>query len=140
MQRVSEKSASMKAQVTGWIVVLLLVSSGCWWLFNELAPRADFTAISAYSDDLWGGWRLTLALSTGALLFSLLLAPVWCAMLMSRLAAVRTLAVVITELVRGTPLLVQLLLVYYVIAAAAGLDSRIGIGISVRAGETSVDL
>lgn len=130
----------MKAQVTGWIVVLLFVSSGCWWLFSELAPRADFTALSAYSDDLWGGWRLTLLLSNGALVLSVLVAPVWCAMLMSRLIAVRAFAVMVTELVRGTPLLVQLLLAYYVIASAAGIDSRIGVGICVLAGYTSVYL
>ena len=140
MHSVSEKPASMKAQMTGWVVVLLIVSSGCWWLFNELAPRADFTAISAYSNDLWRGWGLTLALSTGALLLSVLLAPAWCAMLMSRLTAVRAFAVLVTELVRGTPLLVLLLLVYYVIASAAGVDSRICVGICVLAGYTSVYL
>ena len=106
----------------------------------ELAPRANFTAISEYSGDLWAGWLLTLLLSASALVLSLLLAPLWCAMLMTRLTAVRSLAVVITELVRGTPLLVQLLLVYYVIAAAAGIDFRSGVGVFVLACYASVYL
>ena len=127
-------------QLVGWIGVLLLVALGCSWLFHELAPRANFDAISAYADDMRGGWWLTLGLSLGALLLSIVLAPLWCAMLMSPIDAIRYLATALTELVRGTPLLVQLLLVYYVIAAAAGVDSRLGVGVAVLAGYTSVYL
>jgi polar amino acid transport system permease protein len=54
-------------------------------------------------------------------------------MLRSRLVFVEAAARVYVELIRGTPLLVQLLIGFYVVASAVGLENRYVVGVLVLA-------
>lgn len=70
------------------------------------------------------GWLLTVTLSVISLFLSTLIGLV-CAMLSgSSIPFLRYIAKIYVELIRGTPLLVQILLFYYVIANAFDLQNR----------------
>ncbi len=111
------------------ILVLLLLALASWQVLASLRYQWNWAGIWEQREILFRGWGLTILISCGALfgtiLFGLLLAigqetkePVTRAVCRSYI-----------ELIRGTPLLTQLLLGYYVIAAAFHLDNKIIAGI-----------
>ncbi len=84
----------------------------------------NWAAVWEYRRLFINGWLMTLLLSAGALLGSALLGAVIAAMARSRLRPARAAARLYVEIVRGTPLLVILLVGYYGLANAAGLEDR----------------
>ncbi len=128
------------AQVAAWLLVVGLAAALCALLFVKLAPQTDFSGVWEYRRLLWQGWRQTVLAAMLALALSAVLAVVWCACALGPVKALRALALAATELLRGTPLLVQLLLGFYVLADALGWDSRIAVGIGLLALHNSVYL
>lgn len=127
-------------QAAAWLLVIGLAAAVCALLFVRLAPQTDFSGVWHYRRLLWQGWWQTVLAASLALGLSLLLAVMWCACALGPLKALRALALAATELLRGTPLLVQLLLGFYVLADALGWDSRIAVGIGLLALHSSVYL
>jgi amine acid ABC transporter, permease protein, 3-TM region, His/Glu/Gln/Arg/opine family len=98
------------------------------------------------------GVMVTIQVTVGALLLSIVLGLVWALMGRSRFAALRTISRVVINVVRGVPIIVQLFYVYFVLpelglsldAMAAGIVG-LGLAYSVyqaenfRAGFESVD-
>ena len=75
---------------------------------------ADMTGfLSRYSALFIGGLRNTLILSAIAGVLSILVGGGLCFLRMSRIAPLRWIANIWIEFVRGTPVLVQIMLVYY---------------------------
>lgn len=111
-----------------------------------LARAVEFAPI------LLKGVLVTVQVTLGALLLSIVLGLVWALMGRSRLRAVRTVSRVVINVVRGVPIIVQLFYVYFVLpelglsldAMAAGIVG-LGLAYSVyqaenfRAGFESVD-
>lgn len=79
------------------------------------------------------GWLVTIGMSLAALVLSALVGLLAAVALASRFRLVEALARVYVELVRGTPLLVQLLVGFYVVANAVGLENRYVVGVLVLA-------
>ena len=79
------------------------------------------------------GWLVTIGMSLAALVLSALVGLLAAMGLASRYRLVEALARVYVELVRGTPLLVQLLVGFYVVANAVGLENRYVVGVLVLA-------
>ena len=84
---------------------------------------------------LMSGLQMTLLISATALVFAMIGGLVLAVMDMSRLRAVRYISLAFGELVRNTPILVQLLWVYYVLPIVFGIGisslTAILIGLSV---------
>ena len=76
---------------------------------------------------------MTLGLSLAALVLSVLIGLVVALLLAARNPLVEAVGRIYVELIRGTPLLVQLLLGFYVIANAVGLENRFVVGTLVLA-------
>lgn len=79
------------------------------------------------------GYGMTLLISLFALVLSLFLGILFGLGQGSRLLPLRYLSIFYIELVRGTPLLVQMLIFFYVIANAAGIDNRFVVGVLIMA-------
>lgn len=75
------------------------------------------------------GWLVTIGISLAALVLSILIGLVTAVALSSRIAVVEAVARVYVEVIRGTPLLVQLLVGFYVVANAVGLENRYLVGV-----------
>ena len=71
---------------------------------------------------LWDGLKATVVISFLATLFGTLLGALVCAMRMSRQRFLRMPARVFIDIVRGTPLLVLLMLIFYVAFASVNID------------------
>lgn len=104
--------------------VAILLSAACYLLFTRLIPGSNWEGITANRALLVQGWLATLAISSSALVISITLAILLVVGLRSRLPPVALSCRAYIEIVRGTPLLVQLFIGFYVFADALGLQDR----------------
>jgi polar amino acid transport system permease protein len=105
----------LAASLTSWVIVLLGLSIACWLVYTQARYEWNWTQVWEYRQPLIQGWFTTLWLAALALACSLLIGTVTALCLRSRLLPLRYLARLYVEIVRGTPLLVQLLLGYYAV-------------------------
>jgi len=93
----------------------------------------NWSGVWEYRQKFLQGWLVTLGLSLAALVLSVLIGLVVALLLAARNPLVEAVGRIYVELIRGTPLLVQLLLGFYVIANAVGLENRFVVGTLVLA-------
>ncbi|HMO64136.1 MAG TPA: amino acid ABC transporter permease [Verrucomicrobiota bacterium] len=120
-------------QVVAWGLLLLLLAGLFTAAFLALDYRWNWAAVWRYRTSLFRGWLLTLGLSLAALLLSGLLGALAALAAQSRLRLPRAAARLYVELIRGTPLLVQILVFFYVVADAAGIGNRHLAGVLILA-------
>ena len=89
----------------------------------------DFSAIWNYRALFIQGWITTIWISAASLALSFIIGLISALARRSRLLVLRYLALIYIELIRGTPLLVQILFFFYVVAFAAGIENRYLVGI-----------
>lgn len=110
----------------GVAAVLVLL---CCVVFARLHYSWSWEGIWEYRGVFVKGWLLTIAISLGALVVSILLGALLAAGSLARNPLLRWISRGYVELVRGTPLLVQLLIGYYVVANALELQGQFLIGV-----------
>lgn len=99
--------------------------------FSRVHYAWNWSGVWEYRDKFIQGWLTTVALSLAALVASTVIGAVAAICLQSRHVIVEAIGRVYVELIRGTPLLVQLLIGFYVIANAVGLENRFVVGVLV---------
>jgi polar amino acid transport system permease protein len=112
------------ANLLSGAAVVALLSALCYLLFTRLVPNSNWGGIVANSNLLLRGWLATLAISIAALVLSVTAGMLLVTGLRSGLRPVSLTCRSYIELVRGTPLLVQLFIGFYVFADALGLQDR----------------
>tara|TARA_R110002096_G_scaffold126328_12_gene272994 strand:+ start:1490 stop:2224 length:735 start_codon:yes stop_codon:yes gene_type:complete len=96
-----------------------------------LIHEYNWAAIAPYRFNLFSGWLVTLGISAAALVLSVFIGALLTAGQLSPHRLPGWLSRAFVELIRGTPLLTQILIGYYLIADAVGWDSRFGVGLVV---------
>lgn len=112
------------ALAVNWLVALSLMGLAFWYAFDRLAYHWNWGGVWNYRRKLLDGWATTVWISLASLVLSLLFGVVAALARRSRLVLARCLGSLYVEVVRGTPLLVQLLIFFYVVADAFGLQNR----------------
>ena len=105
-------------------LVLGLVTLGWLWLIAQSELRWDWEAVAGYWRLFRDGWTTTLAISANALVLSTLLGLGVALGQRSLFLPLRLLAHGYVEMVRGTPLLAQIYICFYIVAEAVHLSSR----------------
>lgn len=117
------------SRIAAFTVVFLFVSAIFWFAFNQLQYGWNWHAVWQYRQKFLQGWLVTVLISAAALCLSLLISVFFALARRSRLLMLRYLAILYVEGVRGTPLLVQILVFFYVVADAFGVSNRYAVGI-----------
>jgi len=113
-----------------WMLILILFFSGfCLTVMGGSVK--GWQAVWNYREVFWKGWWLTVLISSLALLLSLIIGLGTALARRSGVLPLRALAILYIEAVRGTPFLVQILLLYYVVANAIGLENRMVAGVVI---------
>lgn len=99
--------------------------------FSRVDYSWNWAGVWEYRQKFVQGWLTTVGLSLAALLASSLIGSVAALLLQSSQPLLEAVGRVYVELIRGTPLLVQLLIGFYVIASAVGLENRFVVGVLV---------
>lgn len=112
------------ANLISGALVLALVSGLCYLLFTRLIPNSNWDGIVDNRQLLLRGWVTTLAISSAALVLSISVGVLLVCGLRCGLKPITIACRSYIEIVRGTPLLVQLFIGFYVFADALGLQDR----------------
>lgn len=104
----------------------------------EMAYNWDFSFLDEYGSYFWTGVKFTLQVSLLAVIIGFVVGTIVSLMRMSRIWPVRFIGTSFVELIRGTPLLVQLLLFYYglpiFLGVETGLFTTACIALSINSG------
>ena len=123
------RPVELAARVVAWSLVALLTAALFSFAFNQLHYGWNWSAIWAYRQKFVQGWLMTVAISAAALLVSVIIGVVTALARRTRLLPLRYAAVLYIEVIRGTPLLVQILILFYVVANAVGAENRYVVGV-----------
>lgn len=125
----NRKKALLLKQVLAYVLVLSAVATLFLVAFRSVDYNWNWDIVYAYREKFFRGWLMTLAISVAALVLSCGLGLIIALSLMSRSVFLRATAHAYVELIRGTPLLVQILIFFYVVAHAVGLEDRYLVGV-----------
>ncbi len=129
--RPREGSAAPFAVALNFFLALLLFTGALTFAFLQLQHNWNWEAVWNYRQKFWNGWWTTVALSAVALLTSTLTGALCAAALRSRVLFLSFLARIYVEVIRGTPLLVQILVFFYIISNSLGLSDRYAAGVII---------
>ncbi|HEY8966347.1 MAG TPA: ABC transporter permease subunit, partial [Candidatus Methylacidiphilales bacterium] len=125
--------APLAKQLLSGLLVLAVLALGFTVAFSRLRYAWHWEAVWEYRGKLLSGWLVTVAVSLAALCGSLLCGVGAALARRSRLLPLRQAAALYVEGVRGTPLLVQILILYYIVGDALGLENRYVAGVLILA-------
>ncbi len=112
-----------------WTIILwILVSAALYATFAAVHYRWNWAGVWQYRQQFLAGWLFTLAISAGAMVVSIVTGFLWMIGRRSPWQPVRIFSSGVVEFFRGTPLLVQLLIGYYVIANALQINRPFLVG------------
>lgn len=111
------------------LALLALASAAFYGLFSAVAYRWNWDGVWRYRQQFGYGWLTTMGLSLVAMVVSVVLGFLLMLGRRSPWELVRMGCGAVVELVRGSPLLVQLLIGHYIIANALRIDEPMVTGI-----------
>jgi polar amino acid transport system permease protein len=118
------------AQKTGGVLsAALLCAGGLWLVLTRSGLAWDWSLIRPYWRLYLDGWQMTVALAGVSLLLSTLWGVALALASRSRVLPVRYSALWAIQLVRSTPFLVQIYILFYVAAEAVQLQNRFVAGV-----------
>ncbi len=113
------------------LVSIVLLSTFCFVIWVVASHDYHWEAIAPYRRNLVAGWFTTLLVSSLSLVVSVIVGAILTAGQLTGHRLPALLCRIYVEFVRGTPLLTQILIGYYLLANAVGWDNRLGVGIVV---------
>lgn len=122
-------SHSPAARVFNSALILLLVALFFYVAFAQLDIRWNWSSVYKYRRKFIAGWWMTIAISLTSLGLSTCIGLVFAMGQRSRFLPLRYLSRFYVEIIRGTPLLVQILVFWYVICDAAHFENRFAAGV-----------
>jgi polar amino acid transport system permease protein len=115
----------------GWAAAFLLISLFFWFSFSQVRFSWGWGAVYAYREKFIAGWLMTVGISAAAMSLSLVIGLFTAMAQRSTFLPVRYLGRAYMEIIRGTPLLVQILIFFYVVADAFGIQNRYMVGVLI---------
>ncbi|HHX75008.1 MAG TPA: amino acid ABC transporter permease [Firmicutes bacterium] len=121
-------SASQLVQIIAAGIILLgfmLLS------LYRIGYEMNFASLWQFRHRLWQGFVMTLVIAVASLCLSVLIGAVAALAQKAKIAVVSYLAKIYIQIIRGTPLLVQIYFFFYIIATSWGIDNRYLAGILI---------
>ncbi len=98
-------------------------------IFLVISSHLDWSSVWEYRKLFFQGWLVTIGISIGSLILSTVVGLLATLLERSELTILVKVTKIYIEIIRGTPLLVQILFFYYVVAHQIGLENRYAAGI-----------
>ena len=120
---------SWPARLLNFFVAFLLIALLFVFSFHQLNYHWNWSAVYNYRQKFIQGWCTTVIISLAALGLSTFIGLCFALAQRSRFLPLRYFSKIYVEVVRGTPLLVQILIFFYVVADAFGVSERYLVGV-----------
>jgi polar amino acid transport system permease protein len=95
--------------------------------------QMNLGSLRKYAGKILNGYEMTLIISIGGLIVSLLLGTLFAFGLKSRILLLRYFSKIYVEVIRGTPFLVQIIVFFYLITPVLGIENRYVVGVMILA-------
>ncbi len=122
---------STGAKIRAALIAGTIAAALFFFAFQRLGYQWNWSALVPYRAHLFFGWLMTVCISAGALALSSMIGLAFALARRSPILWVRYLGNIYVEFVRGTPLLVQILIFFYVVAEALHVSNRYVAGIVI---------
>src|SRR3954470_3165307 len=126
--------STWRAKSISAFIAAALVAAVFYFSFHQLAYAWNWSAVLKYRQNLLAGWCTTIFISIASLLLSTLIGTAFALLRRSTLLPLRYFGNIYVELIRGTPLLVQILIFFYVVADAFHVGNRYVAGVLILSG------
>jgi len=126
----NDKADPLKAAFNVLLLSVFLAAL-FWFALSRAGVAFNFAYLSAYKFRMADGFLMTVCLSAASLALSLFLG-ILCAVLQTgKILALRYLSQLYVILIRGTPLIMQIYLFYYIVGTAFGIENRFLSGVLI---------
>ena len=112
-------------------IAAALVIALFWVSLGRINIMLDFRFFANFRVRVWKGFVMTLGLSAVSMGLSLLLGVLSAAGQSARFLPLRSLCTLYVRFIRGTPLIMQIYLFFYIVGTALGVDSRFVAGVVI---------
>ncbi|MCL1851501.1 MAG: amino acid ABC transporter permease [Peptococcaceae bacterium] len=126
----TEKNHPLKAAFNLLLLCVALVVL-FWLALSRIGVAFDFSFLPALRGRLWAGFLMTVGLSLASMVVSLFLGIVSAAAQSARVLILRYLAKLYVTFIRGTPLIMQIYLFFYIVGTALGIENRFVCGVLI---------
>lgn len=118
-------------EAVNYLLVATLIVTIFWLSLYSAGVRLDFSFVSEYQVRLVDGFVLTLRICLAAVALALIIGIPVALAADSPILPLRYAADIYVKIIRGTPLLVQIYLFYYIIGTAWGITNKTWAGILI---------
>jgi polar amino acid transport system permease protein len=120
---------SLWVRTLNFVLAGLAISLAFYFSFHRLAYHLQWNSVFQYREMFLSGWLATILISLASLGLSSLIGLFFALAQRSHFLPLRYFSKIYVETVRGTPLLVQILIFFYVVADAFGVSNRYVVGV-----------
>ncbi len=125
-----EKPSVLKAAASSLLAAVLIV--GFFWVsLSRIDYRLDFSFLPDFRIRIWDGFLLTVGVSLASMVLSLIFGALSAAASQSRFLPIRYFSSAYVIFIRGTPLIMQIYLFFYLVGTAWGVDDRFWAGVII---------
>lgn len=126
-----KRSAPPMKAAANYAIVCVLVVAFFWASVSVAGITLNFDFVAQYRQRIIDGFLLTVGISAGSLVASLVIGIPVALGQGCRVLVVRYACDLYVKLIRGTPLLAQIYLFYYIVGTAWGVQNRVVAGIMI---------
>jgi polar amino acid transport system permease protein len=125
----ANSTPSWPVRILNFSVAFLFLALLFSFSFHQLNYHWNWESVFRYRQKFMQGWLATVLISLSALGLSTLIGLIFALAQRSRFLPLRYFSKIYIEVVRGTPLLVQILIFFYVVADAFHVENRYVVGV-----------
>ena len=126
-----EKKVHPLAVIFNFLLACALVIMIFWLSLSKIGVTFDFSFVRLFQVRIWDGFALTVKISLMSLVLSLTLGILCAIGQESRVIFLRSLCSLYVQFIRGTPLIMQIYLFYYIVGTAWHIDNRFWAGVLI---------
>lgn len=127
----SAKEAKPQAVALSYLIVAVLLIGFFWLSLSLISYKLDFSFIPDVQIRILDGLGLTLAISLVSLVVSLIFGALVAAGELSDFLPLKLLAELYVKIIRGTPLMAQIYLFFYIVGTAWHIENRFVAGVII---------
>lgn len=124
-------SVGLPGAALNFLLVLALFVAVFWLSLEAINVHMEFGFLGQFRLRIWDGFWMTVGISAASLVLSLVIGILSAAGCGSRLLFVRYLCGVYVKFIRGTPLIMQIYLFFYIVGTAWGVENRFAAGVII---------
>lgn len=128
-----DTSLSKGVYLFNFVLLLFLIVIPIYFMFVNISYDFNWAQVYEYKQKFINGFLMTIIISAFALILSFIIGLFFAYAQNSKLILLRFFARFYVEIIRGTPLLVQILIFFYVFANNLGFENRYIVGTFILA-------